>query len=104
MQNQENLILELKKFHELVHGSIDYIEAGDCRFPGKPNALRAMATGDAQRPIALFEAQSVPNLSKMTALTIEEAATRLRERQSELTADLGAAAKIFTVKLRKHFS
>jgi hypothetical protein len=63
-----------------------------------------MATGDAQRPIALFEAQSVPNLSEMTALTIDEAVSKLRERQGELTADLGAAAKIFTVKLRKHFN
>jgi hypothetical protein len=103
MNNYDNTNLDLKKFHELVEGSIDYIEAGDCRFPGKPHALRAIATGDAQKPIALFEAQSVPKLSEMKALTIEEAVSKLRERQGELTLDVGAAAKIFTVKLRKHF-
>lgn len=90
----------------LLNGDIDFLEAGDCRFPGLPLALRARASGDPERPIAVYPASSVPGLGVEILCGADEAYAKLREREITLHGQqgMGPVARIFTVKLRKAFS
>lgn len=87
---------------QLLNGSVDYIEAGDCRRPGQADALRAVATGDAEFPMAIAAANKDAKLDQMQKLTMEQGMDMLRAHAQRLSANMGPAARVFTVKLRKN--
>lgn len=88
----------------LLAGTIDYVEAGDCRFPGKERGLRAIATQNPELPIAIYGASKSPKADAMEMVSKEEAIKRLRERSSSLETDLGPCARVFGITLRKMWS
>lgn len=90
----------------LLNGDIDFLEAGDCRVPGLPSALRARASWDPKRPIALYSAATSPGQGVEILCGADEAYEKLRERENALHEQqgMGPAARIFTVKLRKAFT
>ena len=55
---------------QLLNGSVDYIEAGDCRRPGQADALRAFATGNPEFPMAISAANKDAKLDQMQKLTM----------------------------------
>lgn len=85
----------------LLNGQADFLEAGDCRFPGQAQALRARLSGDAERPIAIYQASSIPQNSGSELVSAEEAVARLIAHRNAIQADIGACARVFIVKLRK---
>lgn len=101
MEILDQLAHERHQIQLLLEGSVDYIEAGDCRIPGQHEALRAIASGDAERPISLYEADQVPGVDNVAIVGIEEAIAKLLERKSQLTGSSGPAVRVFTVKNRK---
>lgn len=87
---------------QLVAGQVDYLEAGDIRTPGLASALRASASGDAAKPLAIEQASRYAPLIQMSTYTLEEGLALLSTRAAELAhTPVGAAARVFTVKLRK---
>lgn len=87
---------------QLVAGQVDYLEAGDIRTPGLAAALRASASGDATKPLAIESAARYGPLTQMTKYTLEEGLALLSTRVTELAhTPVGPAARVFTVKLRK---
>jgi hypothetical protein len=88
----------------LLTGAVDFIEAGDCRRPGQPGALRAIATGDADRPLAIGGAELDFKLEHMQKLTLAEGLAMLRARAESLAKTVGPAGRMFTVKLRKNYA
>lgn len=87
---------------QLVAGQVDYLEAGDIRTPGLAAALRASASGDAAKPLAIDQASRHAPLTQMTTYTLDEGLALLSARVAELAhTPVGPAARVFTVKLRK---
>ena len=87
---------------QLVEGHADYLEAGDIRTPGLATALRASASGDAAKPLAIEPAVSLPPLAQMSKYTVEEGLALLTAHAVHLAhTPIGPAAMVFTVKLRK---
>lgn len=87
---------------QLVAGQVEYLEAGDIRWPGLATALRASASGDAAKPLAIERASSFGPLAEMAKYTLEEGMALLSARAAELAnTPIGPAARIFIVRLRK---
>lgn len=88
----------------LLAGRVDYVEAGDCRIPGKEQGLRAIATQDPEFPVAIYGASKSPKADAMEMVSTEEAVKRLRARSASLEADFGPCARVFGITLRKMWS
>lgn len=89
---------------QLLEGSVDFIEAGDCRRPGQADALRAVATGSADFPLAIGAANKDSTLDQMQKTTLAQGMDMLRDHARKLAVATGPAARVFTVKLRKNYS
>lgn len=91
----------LSQIELLLKGQVDFVEVGDCRIPGRPQNIRAIATQDPHFPLAFYGADKVPRPGSTEKMTIDQGLAKARAHQASLASELGSHAKVFTVKLRK---
>ena len=104
MIENPTIAFETRLAELMLGGRADFLEAGDRRRPGLPGSLRALGSGDAEKPLAIGDGSKPLVGSELPRYTLAEGLAILRGKALELGADpgIGAAAALFTVKLRKN--